>query len=395
MDKTALFYLIYPVGLSDLGEIELKQKWKSTFSETELKILEVDAGGILIEVPLLKGFLLNHILKTPTRILLRLGEFKARDFPKLFQKASKFPWAEYLIGQIPEIVVATHQSKLFDSRKIEKAILDGIAEFYRRQPVKQRYLDILALTKNSDTQLPKIYYRSIEDTITLSLDTTGERLHKRGEKVLTGLAPIRENLAALLLVNLTSDVESSQSRTLIDPMCGSGTFLIEAMKKNKPVLERHFAYQLIPDWIDSQFKKQLLEKIGSSESELFNRFIGYDINSEVISLAKENAKNNNSIGSSEKIEFRAADAFKELKCKNDNGETFLILNPPYGIRIGEKSEISNDYYKKLAAALIKNFVPKKMGIIVPEEYNFFHPNVRSMRAFKNGGIDVVFYVLIF
>ncbi len=389
MDKKALFYLIYPVGLSDLGVIELKDKWARTFSEIELNILDVEASGILIEVPLLNGFLLNHILKTPTRILLRLGEFKARDFPKLFQKASKFPWSNFLIGQLPEVEVATHQSKLFDSRKIEKAIHDGITEFYRKQPVKQRYLD--ALKNSAEIERPSLYYRSIEDTITISLDTTGERLHKRGEKPLTGLAPIRENLAALLLINLTSDVDAINNRTLIDPMCGSGTFLIEALKKNQPVLERNFAYQLIPDWIDSQFKKQLMAKITGSESETFNRFIGFDINAEVLSLAGVNAK-------TDKIEFIAADAFKEFKdsaWKNEGAENFIILNPPYGKRVGEKSEISDDYYKKLAASLIKNFSPKKMGIIVPEEYNFFHPNVRSMRAFKNGGIDVVFYVLNF
>lgn len=389
MEKSAQFYLIYPLGLSELGVIELKEKWAS-FSERELKILEVDPGGILIEVPVLLGFMLNHVLKTPTRILLRMAEFKARDFPKLFQKASKLPWADYLIGQIPEIQVAAHQSKLFDSRKINKALTDGILEYYRRQPIKKRYLDAL---KNAQTQnLPVIYYRSVEDMITLSLDTTGERLHKRGEKILTGLAPIRENLAALLLLQLTSDLEAKKKgkRTLIDPMCGSGTFLIEAVKKNRPVLEREFSYQLTPDWIDSQFKKRLFSLLTSGENELFDRYIGLDINSDVINQARENAT-----GLS--VDFYQDDSFspREKIPFTPDEEIFMILNPPYGIRVGDNAEINERYYKKLVDVLIKTYSPLRLGIIIPEEYSFFHPKVRSMRAFKNGGIEVVFYVLEF
>lgn len=384
MEKSGLFYLIYPMGLSDLGVIELKEKWQSSFPDTELKILDVEPGGILIDVPLLYGFLLNHLLKTPTRILLRIGEFKARDFPKLYQKATKFPWSDFLIGQLPAVEVATHQSKLFDSRKIEKAIHDGITEFYRRQPVKQRYLDVL---KNSaEDERPSLYYRSTEDTITISLDTTGERLHKRGEKLLTGLAPIRENLAALLLIQLTSDLLDQKERTLIDPMCGSGTFLIESSHFNRPVLERKFAYQLTPDWIDSQLKKRLMARLTENKNSTFSRYAGFDINPEIIALAQENAKDS-------EIEFHCADAFKNNFIPQAGEDVFIILNPPYGKRVGEKSEISSDYYKKLVDALLKAFHPKKLGIIIPEEYDFFHPKVRSMRAFKNGGIEVVFYVL--
>lgn len=383
MEKNAQFYLILPVGLSELGVIELKTKLPLVFPDIELKVLDVESGGILIEVPILNGFLLNNLLKTPTRILMRIAEFKARDFPKLFQKASKLPWSHFLMGQLPHVEVAAHESRLFDSRKIEKAIHDGITEFYRRQPIKKRYQD--AIAKVDPKNLPSLYYRAVEDTITLSLDTTGERLHKRGEKTLTGLAPIRENLATLLLLALTSDTNQKRSRELIDPMCGSGTFLLEAKNYYRPVLDRNFAYEFIPDWFDSQFKKQLLAKLTFESKPLFDKFIGNEIDEKVVKLARENLNDST-------VEIVQGDAFTFKSSLNDN-ERFVILNPPYGIRVGDKSEINSDYYKKLVSSLIENLKPKRLGIIVPEEYVFVHRNVRSMRAFKNGGIDVVFYVL--
>jgi putative N6-adenine-specific DNA methylase len=384
MEKKAQFYIIFPVGLSELGVIELKTKWPMCFPDSELKILDVDSGGVLIEVPILLGFLLNNLLKTPTRIIMRIAEFKARDFPKLYQKASKLPWNEWLMGQLPAVEVAAHESRLFDSRKIEKAMHDGIEEFYRKQPVKKRYQEAIA---KAEGELPKIYYRAVDDTVTLSLDTTGERLHKRGEKLLTGLAPIRENLASLLQIALTSDLDKKSSRELIDPMCGSGTFLLEAKNYYRPALVRKFAYEYIPDWFDSQFKKQLLAKLSFESTPLFDKFIGNEFNENVVSLAQENLNDSS-------IEIIQGDAFtfkKEPTCN----ERFIILNPPYGIRVGSKSEINSDYYKKLVNSLVENLKPKRLGIIVPEEYEFNHRNIKSMRAFKNGGIEVVFYVLEF
>lgn len=383
MEKNVQFYLILPVGLSELGVIELKTKWPLVFPDIDLKILDVESGGILIEVPILHGFLLNNLLKTPTRILMRIAEFKARDFPKLFQKASKLPWSEFLMGQLPHVEVAAHESRLFDSRKIEKAIHDGITEFYRRQPIKKRYQDAIAKVDPKD--LPTLYYRAVEDTITLSLDTTGERLHKRGEKTLTGLAPIRENLATLLLIALTSDVDKKVPRELIDPMCGSGTFLIEAEAYNHPVLNRNFAYEWIPDWFDSQFKKQLLAKLSYTSTPLFDKYLGIEIEKKVVVLARENIGDH-------AIEIVNGDAFT-FKKDDSTKDEFVIINPPYGIRVGDKSEINSAYYQRLVNSLVENLKPKRLGIIVPEEHNFVHKNIRSMRAFKNGGIDVVFYIL--
>lgn len=384
MEQIAQFYLIYPLGLVELGLSELKEKWNEHFKEVPLSVLSVDEGGVLIEVPIKQGFLLNHLLRSPTRLLLRIAEFKARDFPKLYQKVSKLPWKSYMIGQAPEVVATATNSRLFDSRKIEKAVQDGILESYRKQPVKKKYLD--HLEKNKDALLPKVYYRAVDDVITLSLDTTGEILHKRGDKIYTGLAPIRENLAALLLRATIKDLEKS-GLTLIDPMAGSGTFLIEGHDENAVNKERSFAYEHTPLWIDESQKKKIIDAL-SSRPTSFLKLKGYEQNPDVLKMARKNAEG-------KEIEFIQSDLFSEENPLA--GNNIVVINPPYGLRVGEKEEINIHYYQKIITAIKKKYTPKRLGIIIPEEYKF-SPKKEELflrLPFKNGGLSVVFYVLIF
>jgi putative N6-adenine-specific DNA methylase len=383
MEELSSFYLIYPLGLANLGLLELQEKWTIHFNDSSLEILSVDEAGILISIKTFEGFALNHILRSPTRILLRVAEFKARDFPKLFQKISKLPWKNLMIGGTPEVEASATNSRLFDSRKIEKAIHDGLNENYRKQPVKKKYLDHLEQNKNE--MLPKIYYRAVDDVITISLDTTGEMLHKRGEKIFTGLAPIRENLATLLLRSVTNGLEGSDY-TLIDPMCGSGTFLIEAHDSYKTNYERGFSYQHTPLWIDHLQKKILLENFKSQPNPLFSKYLGFEISDEVRALAKKNVAEKN-------ITISKGDVFNVNEIVM--GKNIVVINPPYGLRVGEKSNINLDFYKKIIDSVRKKYDPERIGIIVPEEYHFNPRNEDTITRFpfKNGGLSVCFYVL--
>ena len=383
MENLSTFYLIYPLGLTELGLLELKEKWAIHFYEEPLEILSVDDGGILISVKTLQGFALNHILRSATRILLRFAEFKARDFPKLFKKVSKLPWKTLMIGATPEIVVSSSNSKLFDSRKVVKAIEDGILEYYRMQPVKKKYLDHYEANKALD--LPQIYYRAIDDVITLSLDTTGEILHKRGEKIFTGLAPIRESLASLLLTALTHDLPVNDY-TLIDPMSGSGTFLIEAHDAYKTNFHRSFSYQHTPLWIDYLSKKAFNEGLKSHKNNKFKNYLGFEFLDEVIALAKKNTKGLD-------ITISKGDIFSE---GNDVlGNNIVVINPPYGVRIGEKNNINLAYYKDIIESVRRKYAPIRIGIIIPEEYHYSPKTDEGLyrNAFKNGGLPVVFHVL--
>lgn len=383
MENHTNFYLIYPLGLTELGLLELKEKWSIHFSGEALEILAVEDAGILISVKTLHGFALNHILRSPTRILMRFAEFKARDFPKLFKKISKLPWKTLMIGATPEIIVSSTNSKLFDSRKVAKAIQDGILEYYRMQPVKKKYLDHFEANKASD--LPEIYYRAVDDVITISIDTTGEILHKRGEKIFTGLAPIRESLATLLLSALTHDLAPSDY-TLIDPMSGSGTFLIEAHDAYKVNFDRTFSYQHTPEWIDYLLKDAFYKSFQSQKNPKFTKYLGIECLEEVIKLAKKNTQGKD-------ISIVKGDLFSK-----DNeilGNNIVVINPPYGLRVGEKGTISLAYYKDIIENVRRKYAPIRIGIIIPEEYHFSAKKDEGLYriAFKNGGLPVVFHVL--
>lgn len=385
LTDTVRFFLVYPLDLEAQGLQELEEKFLIHFPHEKFNLIKKEAGGIEIECSLQSGLYLNSILRTPTRILLRLTEFKCRDAPKLYQKISKFNWANWLIGQIPEVHASATNSRLFDSRKIIKAIQDGIEQFYRHKPVKKKYLEYFEQSKSKE--LPKIYFRAIDDICTLSIDTTGERLHIRGEKILTGLAPIRENIAALLLKILEKNLNSNEY-TLIDPMCGSGTFLLEAASSNAITTSRDFSFLHLPVYLDSTIKIVLDKK---NEQSFFRNYLGFDINPEVIKMAQDNCQSINNISLSH------GDLFLSKK-KTDIDKSAVIINPPYGIRVGSDLGIDINYYLKIINAINTVYAPTFLGIIIPSDYKLVNSKehtIVSKHPFKNGGIDVVFYVLKF
>lgn len=380
--ENATFFLIYPPGLEDLGERELELKYSLIESAVPLTIKAVVTGGIEIECPLHTGFKLNLVLKTPVRILVRLAEFKCRDFPKLYQKISKFNWAPWMLGQTPEVECSSKNSRLFDSRKIEKAVADGVMEFYRHKPVKKKYLDRLEHLKEKN--LPKIYFRAEDDLVTLSLDTTGERLNLRGDKTASGLAPIRENLAALLLLELSAF--AGPECTLIDPMCGSGTFLIEAKNFFKVSSERDFAFLNMPAAIETPAHFAGIELPSKA---LFSATVGFDISPDVLLQAQKNDPEGASKG-----EYKREDLM--AKTIHDFQHPAVIVNPPYGIRVGEN--INLDFFLRVIRSVKEKFNPQVLGLITPAEYRIYSNNewkVEKTRPFKNGGIDVVFSIIRF
>ena len=387
LTDNAAFFIVYPMDLQDLGLFELREKFSIHFKNETFNLIKEIPGGLEIECPLSIGLSLNTILRTPTRILLRLGTFKCRDAPKLYQKISKFNWSPWLIGQTPEIESSSTNSRLFDSRKIEKAIQDGVLQYYRHKPVKKKYLE--HFEKANKSALPKIYFRSVDDICTISLDTTGERLHLRGEKILTGLAPIRESLAALLLKELQTHL-APKNYTLIDPMCGSGTFLLEAHDANAVTTEREFSFQHIPVVLDNI---TAIKKFESTPQVFYKTLMGFEINAEVVKLAKKNCKDTG-------IKIEKADLFEEKPGEKVESpeNAVVIINPPYGIRVGEKSEINLSYYLKIIENVKNKFEPELLGIIVPSDYKLKSNQlfkILTARPFKNGGIEVVFYVLGF
>jgi putative N6-adenine-specific DNA methylase len=357
-------FLIIPPGLEDLAQEELNDKCPQC---TEVAVTK---GGIELSADL--DWIVNAhcLLKIPTRILLRVKDFKVRDFPKLHQKFSAFKWNEVLSHPEPHWEISCRRSRLMHTGRIEETIREALTTALLRQP--------LSLDWQKKNYPPQTFYvRLVDDNLTLSLDLTGEPLYKRGHQKIKGEAPIRENLAAAFLMDLFRGMESEV--VLLDPMCGSATFLTEALNFNKPLHFRSFAFEAAPF-----FKGKLVRLPTATKILPVNGVIGYDRNEELLrKVVAETA-----------LDLRPSDS---LTAPLDPGGDFvMICNPPYGERIkidGKRGSFLHKVWEKFLTV----DRPKRFGWVIPSDMDDLFreaPNYRLLRQrrLRNGGLAVTFWV---
>lgn len=362
MENLRLF-LIIPPGLEDLAERELKAKLPPVK-------YEVIKGGIEVIADL--NWLVNAhlLLKIPVRMLLRLTDFKVRDFPKLHQKFEKFPWKDYLSHPEPEWEITCRKSRLMHTGRIEETIKEALSKALVKQPLSQDW-------KRKNYSPQTFYVRIEDDHLTLSLDLSGEPLYKRNLQVIKGEAPLRENFAAALLYELFEGV--TEKVNLTDPMCGSGTILLEAATFHLPLHERKFAFEEAP------FFKGKLVKPPKAESPLpLATIAGNELNTEL-------AEKVSPILSKYGIEIKSGDALTEKFLPG-----FMICNPPYGERIkaGPKKGI---FLRDSLEKFMTEDKPERIGWLIPSDMNDIDPKVKdyklkSKRKFRNGGLAVAFQI---
>lgn len=270
----------------------------------------------------------NMWLRTADRVLIKMAEFKAESFEELFQGTLKVEWGDI----IPEtgfmhVTGKSVKSKLFSVPDCQSITKKAVVESMKRKYNKEMF--------SEDGATYKIEVAILKDIVTLTLDTTGPGLHKRGYREFAGEAPLKETLAAALV--LLSKWEPS--RILADPFCGSGTIPIEAAMIGKniaPGLNRNFVsedWDIIPKSLWQDMRKYARNSINDKEF----RILASDINGRVLKTARDNAKK---AGVAEYIAFQRMD-MKEFKNKKRYG--FIITNPPYGERIGNAKEVENLY----------------------------------------------------
>ena len=275
--------------------------------------------------------LANLCLRTPERILLQAGQFEADSYEALYQGTKAIPWERFLRPHAKFWVTKAScvKAKLYSPSDIQsvmkKAIVDRLSGKYGMTQFPE-----------DGEQCPlRVFVQG--ETVTVYLDTTGPSLHKRGYRKMEIEAPIAENLAAALL-QLTP---WKADRILVDPFCGSGTFLIEAAMQAAriaPGLKRHFTAEqwthLIPEALWKEHRAALREEILTDVSCDLQ---GYDISPQVIEAARHCARE---AGVGGMIHFQVRDV-AELAHRKKYG--FLITNPPYGERIGEEEELFRLY----------------------------------------------------
>lgn len=272
----------------------------------------------------------NIQLRTGERALIKIGEFQALSFEELFEKTYSLDWERW-IGKNSAFPVKGHclKSKLASTRDAQAIIKKAIAK-----RLSQKYgIEWLP----EDGNVYQIQFSIMKDKVTLMIDTSGEPLHKRGYRQKSNLAPLRETIAAAMVMMSYWKFEYP----LCDPFCGSGTIPIEAamFKRNiAPGINRSFAAQNFV-----QFEPQLWEKAReeakSLERDIPLEIYAYDIDADTVSLAERNAR----IAGVEKyIKFKRTDA-ADFYTETPNGT--IICNPPYGERLSDKKECEILYRK--------------------------------------------------
>ncbi len=353
------FFISCPLGLESHTESEIKAKWDKYLNAKLPNLTKVN-GGIELETNLGDGLALNHILRSPNRVLLRLKEQKCRDLPKLFKILSKIEWKQYLKKEEVKFNISCSQSRLIHTKRIEDTSKEAIKKYFNANKIKARVLDEY---KYSDAA--NIFLRIDNDDLTVSIDTSGDLLYKRDNIDYKGKAPLRNNLAYIIYSFFISNINEDLSEyTLIDPMCGSGTFLHEAKHKDM-LVNRDFAYEVF-------HPKIKLEQI---DSQTNNKFIGFDIDTENIKRITED------------FTLINEDLFKNSQ-NLINDKNICIVNPPYGKKIKIKNIKTNkersDYFQKIINRCFEKFNSDYLGIIIPDDIKLKTKHMKSLKVFNNG-----------
>lgn len=297
----------------------------------------------------------NYLLRTAIRILQPIYEFRFQDVEDFYDKLYTFDWAKYMdLHDTFAIDNVVYSSKFNNTQfavyKFKDAICDYFVRNHRNRP-------------SVNTQSPKVQFNLhvSENQCTVSLDSSLQSLHKRGYRFSEGLAPINEVLAAGILKFSGWDGK----QTLIDPMCGSGTFLIEAIMAGRNIPAGYFRDSFgFQSWqnFDKALWKQVKEEADAQIKPIEATIIGADMNREVLRAVRVNLRR-----SKLHMDVKTLHTdFENFENKFESG--VLITNPPYGERIGE-GEIK-ELYSALGSKLKRDFQGFDAWVISAPKENF-------------------------
>lgn len=318
----------------------------------------------------------NIHLRTAERLFISLAEFKALSFEELFQGtlAVDFPSIIPFNGKM-HVNGKSVKSQLHSVPDCQSIVKKAVVESMRK-----RY-DIE--TFREDGPVYKIEVGILKDIVTLTLDTSGVGLHRRGYREHSGTAPLKETLAAALVLIAGYDGE----RPLVDPFCGSGTILIEAAMiamNMAPNIEREFVSETWPNFSNGVYA-QVRDGARKSIKRKKLKITGYDNDSYVLSTARMNAKK---AGVFENIYFYQDDYMNLVLNERD---MTVITNPPYGERMGEAQAITK-LYEKMGSDKAKNPDAEFFIISSVEGFeNIFGKRADKNRKLYNGRIMTYYY----
>ena len=335
-----------------------------------------ERGGVSFGGPLDTLYHANLHLRTAHRVLLRIDDFLAQSYPALFDRVSRVPWELYLgFNPAYSLRVSAKTSRLRHHKNIAETIHEAI----------QKAVAPLGLTPALEEKAPlTVHVRLFQDRCVLSLDTSGEHLHKRGYRTHVTAAPLRETLAASVLLASEAD----RYARVVDPFCGAGTLLLEAAliaKNVPPGWQRTFAFEHLPSFQPSKWER--LKGAALEHAQVTDvRFVGNDLEAAAIEAARTNA---GKAGLEKAVVFQTGNAL-ELRLPSSEGASLLVSNLPYGARLGPEREVA-----ELLAAwtehLRKNYGGWSFAFVTHDSGWLGESGLElhDTRGFKNGGLAVL------
>jgi putative N6-adenine-specific DNA methylase len=301
-------------------------------------------GGVTMQGGWPEVWRANLELRGAVRVLARVGAFMAFHLAQLDKRARKFPWGDILRSDVPvRVQVTCRKSKIYHAGAAAQRIETALREE-------------LGVEVSPEAEIA-LKLRIDDNQVLISVDTTGEPLHKRGHKEAVGKAPMRENLAALFLRECSYDGREP----VLDPMCGSGTFLIEAAEMAaglSPGRSRSFAFEKLASFDATAWSA--MRNAAPEAGALTQRFFGSDRDAGAIRMSQANAAR---AGVAEWCRFDNHAAGEVQRPEGPPG--LVIVNPPYGGRIGNK-KLLYPLYGTLGQTLKDRFKGWRVGLVTSE-----------------------------
>jgi putative N6-adenine-specific DNA methylase len=338
-------------------------------------------GGVTVKGGWPEVWRANLEIRGAGRVLARIAEFRALHLAQLDKRARKVAWGEILRPDVPFRVEA--------SCKASRIYHQGAAA----QRIERAIRDTLGATVSPDAEVC-IKARIDDDLCTISVDTSGESLHKRGHKQAVAKAPMRETLASLFLRQCGYE----GTEHVVDPMCGSGTFIIEAAEIAaglNPGRSRRFAFEQLASF-DAAAWQHMRDTGGVAKSDGAKpgvRFYGSDHDAGAVRMSLANAAR---AGVTEMTEFRQQ-AIEDLVAP-DGPPGLVIVNPPYGMRIGDNKGL-HSLYGALGQTLLARFHGWRVGLVTSDaslaaatNLPFTPQNGPGAGSVSHGGLRVTLFL---
>lgn len=353
-------FAISPPGFEDLVDLEIRS--------TGISKSTIVFGGVEFETDWAGVYRVNLMSRVANRVLIRIKTFEASNFPRLEKELRRIDWARWLREpRLVSLKVAKHRTKLYHTGKVAE--------------LAAKVMGAVECKDDGAGDLQELYLRIDGKLVTVSIDSSGERLHRRGYRQHGVEAPLRENLAAGLIMR----TGWTANEPFLDPMCGSGTFAAEAglMAINAaPGLNRSFAFERLPT-----FNKKIWEKIKTQAEEKILKqtpaqIFASDVSEDALRIA---ARSLRLARLADVVQVAQVD-IQDLEPPCQTG--FLAANPPYGIRLGG----ARNAYESLGKALRGPFHNWRWAIVFGKPHMKKVADIKpsSIYPFKNGGLSLEF-----